>query len=607
MADRASKTPEGGASLMVAYRLLNKRVLIIGGGKEATGRTFLALDADAIVTVLCPANGLSPDVKKYRIDTNQVTWIDAEYSESILDVSPAWDVVFGCIDEIEISKEIAVHCRKRKIPVNCADVPEACDFWFMSQIRQGPLQIGVSTNGCGPRLGVRIRKLIEKALPADMGSAVATVGKLRSRVRGLETPHGLPSELESIEYRMKWMSRLCDALSFEELGKMSEVDIERVVAKYEDEAAAKSFAKASASVAAAGTVPGAKTTGQVVQSVSTPFTDLLSGIAITFATVTGSIHNVSDYVSTYTEALYATFIAPVTDITSTYTSAISSHMPKVNVINPLTYLPTSIIPRIAYHRRTTPRIVLVGSGLGDPTLLTVKSVTALQTADLVISDQLVPAGILDLIPSHVELRTVPRKARGKSDLAQNDANDWLLAAARDNKFVVRLKGGDPFLFGRGGEETLWLESYGYKVEYIPGISSCIAGPGVAGIPVTHRGVADQLLVLTARGEGGSIPNIPLYEAKRTTVFLMAVAKMGEMIGIMEEKGYPMSTPAAVIEKAGWDDQRVVDGTLADILGVATESKIGSPSVFVVGGVVDVLRKGREERLATKRPVGSYEE
>ena len=127
---------------MVAYRLANKNVLIIGGGKEATGRVYLSLDSNAIVTILCPTSGLSSDIKKYRIQTHQVEHLDKEYEEADLDRKPDWDCVLSCIDDVETSKQIAAHCRRRKIPVNCADVPDACDFWFMTQIRQGPLQVG---------------------------------------------------------------------------------------------------------------------------------------------------------------------------------------------------------------------------------------------------------------------------------------------------------------------------------------------------------------------------------------------------------------------------------------------------------------------------------
>ena len=459
--------------------------------------------------------------------------------------------------------------------------------------------------------------MIEKHIPSYLGDAVASVGKLRSKIRDLETPHGLATELASIDYRMKWMSRLCDAMEFEDLSKLSDQEIDRIAATYAEESNSRDDAGVGSSASGhsgpSGILKPATRTSDsnrpappvAVPPVSTILTMILAGIAMLFASATGTIHNVTDTIATYIYAIATTFITPITEIVSTYSSAIfeyssSTQLTKtVRALHPKSYLSSFTIPSRSMQRSNDgkPKILLVGSGLGDPGLLTVKAVQSLKMADLVISDQLVPQSILSLIPATTELKVVPRKAKGKSDLAQSDANEWLLSAAKQNKFIVRLKGGDPFLFGRGGEETLFLEEHGYTVEYIPGISSCISAPGLVGIPVTHRGVADQMLVLTARGEGGVAPNIPQYEAKRTLIMLMAVANMKDMIHLMFDKGFPKHVPAAIVEKAGWENQRVVSGSLENIAEIAKNENVGSPSVFVVGHVVDVLRKGRDERLA----------
>ncbi|MGB0648389.1 MAG: SAM-dependent methyltransferase, partial [Bradymonadia bacterium] len=142
------------------------------------------------------------------------------------------------------------------------------------------------------------------------------------------------------------------------------------------------------------------------------------------------------------------------------------------------------------------RVTLVGAGPGDPDLLTIAAIDALSAADLVVADRLVPKAIMDLVSC--ELR-IARKWRGRADAAQDELNQWVLDGARAGKQVVRLKCGDPFVFGRGREELDWLDKHGIESEVVPGVSSAFAAPAAAGIPVTSRGYADRVTMLTARG------------------------------------------------------------------------------------------------------------
>ncbi|KAI8834883.1 tetrapyrrole methylase, partial [Chytridium lagenaria] len=208
---------------------------------------------------------------------------------------------------------------------------------------------------------------------------------------------------------------------------------------------------------------------------------------------------------------------------------------------------------------------LVGAGPGDPGLLTVKAAALLGSADVVVSDQLISEHVLNLVPKH-RLVLVERKVKGRSDAAQTDANELCLKELRMGKTVVRLKGGDPFMFGRGGEEVLFLRKHGFESVVVPGVSSCIAAPASVGIPVTHRGYADQFLVLSGRGEGGSFPDIPKHNDRRTTVVLMPVARLGALSDAMQEKGYPRDLPAAVVEKGTCLGERVVEGLLEILRG-----------------------------------------
>ncbi|KAJ3022286.1 uroporphyrin-III C-methyltransferase [Thoreauomyces humboldtii] len=241
-------------------------------------------------------------------------------------------------------------------------------------------------------------------------------------------------------------------------------------------------------------------------------------------------------------------------------------------------------------RLPTGTCTLVGAGPGDPQLLTLAAHAAILSADVVISDLLVPPPILSLIRGrHLPL---PRRV-ARSDDAQAVANAWMTLHVGMGLKVVRLKGGDPFVFGRGGEEVVHLRGNGVTdVTVVPGLSSCLAAAVVAGIPLTHRGLADQFLVVTGRGQGGRVPHIPPFEPRRTLVIMMGMARVGMLrAALVDEAGYPRHTPVAVVERATWPDQRVVTGTLDGLEKLVQDEGIGNPAVVYVGNVVMALRGG----------------
>lgn len=182
-------------------------------------------------------------------------------------------------------------------------------------------------------------------------------------------------------------------------------------------------------------------------------------------------------------------------------------------------------------RTNNPRSLmqLVGSGPGDPSLMTIAAHRAVSEAEVILADKLAPPDILKLSPPHCEV-IFARKFPGNAAKAQQELNERGLACLRANKRVVRLKGGDPFVYGRGGEEYLWYKRHGFKVEIIPGVSSALVAPLSACIPVTHRGVANQLLLLTGQSKEGGLPELPQWQKGRTTVVLMG---LGKLEGIME--------------------------------------------------------------------------
>jgi uroporphyrin-III C-methyltransferase len=234
------------------------------------------------------------------------------------------------------------------------------------------------------------------------------------------------------------------------------------------------------------------------------------------------------------------------------------------------------------------RILLVGSGPGHPELLTSASKRALETADLVLADKLVPAAVLALIPRRTNV-FIAKKFPGNADAAQEELLTTGLSALRAGSTVVRLKQGDPYIYGRGGEEVEFFAKHGFEPQVLPGVTSALSAPLFAAIPATHRGVADQVLICTGTGRKGAPPDPPEWVKSRTTVFLMALHRINALVEELRGKGWPMETPCAVVERASCRDQRVVRTTLG-VVGKALE-EVGSrpPGLLVVGNACGVLR------------------
>jgi uroporphyrinogen III methyltransferase/synthase len=235
----------------------------------------------------------------------------------------------------------------------------------------------------------------------------------------------------------------------------------------------------------------------------------------------------------------------------------------------------------------TGKVFLVGAGPGDPGLLTMRGAEALRLADVVVYDRLVSGEILDLVPEWAE-RVYAGKAPGQAAIEQGSINDLLVRRAREGRQVVRLKGGDPFVFGRGGEEALACARAGVAFEIVPGVTSAVAAPAFAGIPLTHRGIAASVAIVTASGSGGrSIELGRVATAADTLVVLMAAGRLAEVCGSLIEAGRPATEPAAIIQWATTSKQRTVTSTLADLPGLAEQAGVKAPATLVVGRVVDL--------------------
>lgn len=233
-----------------------------------------------------------------------------------------------------------------------------------------------------------------------------------------------------------------------------------------------------------------------------------------------------------------------------------------------------------------PSITLVGGGPGSPDLITLAGLSALRSADVVITDLIAAKELRALAPSGCVFH-VAEKTPGNADSAQADVNAIGLAALNAGKRVVRLKVGDPFLYGRGGEECAFYAAHGFRARVVPGVSAALAAPICAGIPVTHRGAANQLIISTGQGRGGAFPDLPRWEPSRTLVLLMAVGRAGKLQSdLCSERGYPEDTPVCVIERGTQPDERITRTTLAGLAAAAQALSFESPAVIVVGAVVN---------------------
>ncbi|KAI8975997.1 tetrapyrrole methylase [Pilobolus umbonatus] len=472
---------EGGASLIVAWQIQNKPVLIVGGGHIAAQRIVSLKIADASITVVCPQSGLIEEVQE-RVNNKEVEWIDREFKDE--DVTGGlFDMVLTAIDDHEESLRIGHLCRSLRIPVNVADVPPMCDFYFMSQHRDGPLQIAVSTNGYGPKMANMIRTTVAEGLPENMGNTIQVMGELRAKVREWE-----PS-MKNSGKRMTWITQLCNTWGLKGIGRLNELKTSRDKER-------------------------------VFEELKKHF--MIGGV------------------------------------------------PHINTILPSTKKPT---------------ITLIGGGPGDPELITVKAKRLLEEADLVVSDRLIPAELLDLVQG--ELR-IARKFTGKSDEAQEELMLWCLEGLKKGHQVVRLKIGDPLLFGRGGEEIIWFRERGYEPELVPGISSAFSAPMVAKIPVTFRGVSDQVIITTGRGTKGSMPDLPQFGSTQTLVVLMAVGRASELKQVLLERHYPKDIPICWIENSNCPNERIIFGTLDILDKTVHDNDIKAPAVLVVGHSTSVL-------------------
>lgn len=254
----------------------------------------------------------------------------------------------------------------------------------------------------------------------------------------------------------------------------------------------------------------------------------------------------------------------------------------MNKLNPPSRTARRLVVLKSQRGAACGRVCLVGAGPGDPELLTVKAARLIAAADVIVHDGLVSNAVLALASPQARLVSVAKR-KSRHSYAQDDVNAMLIAFAREGLDVVRLKGGDPFVFGRGGEELEACRAANIACEVIPGVTAALAAGASAGAPLTHRGAAQAVTFVTGHASGGAAPDLDwpdLARANRTVVFYMSLSTAASVSEKLISAGREPSTPALIVENASLPDERVII-TCLDHLGAAS-ADVSGPAVLIVG-------------------------
>lgn len=570
----ASPQPTYHTSLLTAVDSRDHIHLILGTNSLAATRTAQSLAAGAKPILIAPPPPQDTPPLHYslqqHIDAGSLTWLPRPFADDDIltlgraSVDRVVDAVFltsTAAADADFSRRVSALCRRHRVPVNVVDAPALCTFALLSTHVDGPLQIGVTTNGRGCKLASRIRREVAAALPPGLGAACARLGDVRRRIQEEDRRLAAAGKKQQ---------------SPAAAGTDGGGEEEEVVVVVADEGVDDSLDQTSAfnRLVTEADLDAAKTRRMRWLSQVCEYWPLKRLAAIGDADVDAVLQSYHD--------------------STTKTDATTPHDNDDD--------PSSAMPR------PLGRIILAGSGPGHPDLLTRATHRAILAADLVLADKLVPSGVLDLVPRRTEVH-IARKFPGNADRAQEELQALALAAAREGKTVLRLKQGDPFVYGRGGEEVDFFrrEGLGDRVVVLPGVTSALSAPLFAGVPVTQRDVADQVLVCTGTGKKGVPPAPPEWVESRTVVFLMALHRIGGLVGELtrrvecggeREEGrrlWPLDTPCAVVERASCPDQRVIRTTLRFVEEAIEAEGSRPPGLLVVGRACEALytpQKGR---------------
>ncbi|KAF9777668.1 hypothetical protein IL306_004344 [Fusarium sp. DS 682] len=544
------------SSLLAALNCRGNTHLVIGTNPLAGTRCTQSLSSGAKPILIAPEGAELHYALQKKVDDGSVQWHKKQFEDADL-LRLGREEVGGVVDAVFVTSgprdpqsiHISALCKRNRIPVNVVDAPQLCTFSLLSTHTDGPLQIGVTTNGRGCKLASRIRRDIAASLPVNLGAACTRLGDVRRRIHDEDSlgaqddPASLDdsfdqtaqfnrliTEEDAKNRRVRWLSQVCEYWPLKRLAAITDNDVETVLKSYP------------------GNGPDIK------RDPGTP-------------------------------------------------------------------------------EKRVGTIILAGSGPGHPDLLTQATHKAIKSADLILADKLVPSGVLDLIPRRTSVQ-IARKFPGNADRAQEELLEMALAGVQEGKTVLRLKQGDPYVYGRGGEEVAYFRQHGFgdRVSVLPGVTSALSAPLFAAIPPTQRDVADQILICTGTGKKGKAPSPPEFVPSRTVVFLMALHRINGLIreltthieleplapaneeaasaqpppppehsqvshvtGESKRVLWPRNTPCAVIERASCPDQRVIRTTLEHVAEAIETEGSRPPGLLVVGRSCETLftpEKGR---------------
>lgn len=247
-----------------------------------------------------------------------------------------------------------------------------------------------------------------------------------------------------------------------------------------------------------------------------------------------------------------------------------------------------------------PKVTLVGAGPGDPELISLKGMKAIQAADVVLYDALVSTELLSHAPAHARIVFVGKR-RGRCEFVQQDLNQLIVDYALNYGHVVRLKGGDSFVFGRGYEELSFAQEFGIETSVVPGISSSIAVPALAGIPLTCRGVSESFWVLTGTTKNHTLSKdvAKAAQSSATLVILMGMQHLSQIVAELADAG-KADTPIAIIQSGSTPDEKIGLGTVETIVEIVEKQQLTNPAIIIIGEVVRLhpaFEKGRMEMVA----------
>lgn len=533
-------------ALLTAQNCEGNVHLIVGSGPLAASRCAKSLEVGALPVLVCPEDDDIHYTLTKEIEAGRVQWTKSDFDDSDLttrgreEVDCVVDAVFVTRGPRHpLSVRISTLCKRLRIPVNVVDAPQLCTFSLLSTYSDGPLQIGITTSGRGCKLSSRIRREIAASLPQNFGDTIERLGTIRRKI---------------------WE---------EDQATQEAVEAERLELEAEDEDSANQ-----------------KHTFNTLVS----YTQIDPAIARTRR---------MRWLSQICEYWPLKKLADITDadistILNAYKSTSQTSAKEFDAL---------AMPSASLGASRKGTITLAGSGPGHPSMLTMATHEAIQSAHYILADKLVPAEILALIPRRTPVH-IARKFPGNADAAQEELLELGIAAMREGKDVLRLKQGDPYLYGRGAEEVTFFRQHGYEARVLPGVTSALSAPLFAGIPVTHRAVADQVVVCTGTGRKGAAPEPPAYRKSKTVVFLMALHRLESLVTSLTvqsedattdhtKKLWPKETPCAVIERASCPDQRVIRSTLEHVCQAVEEEGSRPPGLLVVGWACEVLHKPRE--------------